>query len=121
MKPENHSEYRVWGGRARRVGGCACCGRRGVLHSRGLIDGCYRRRHRDGTLDQFPVRRVLNGDPQCAHVYADGVRCDHDRGRYADGRFRSPYCGMHRNRIYQGLDMDAPKHMPGQRDRMIYG
>lgn len=37
---------------------CACCGRPGRRHGRGLVEACYTRHHSKGTLDRFPRVRV---------------------------------------------------------------
>ena len=89
---------------------------------RNNVCAMHRERRRFGNHMDAPVRTwQRDGDTQCAHVYPNGSRCTGKRGRRKCGRFRTPYCIMHANRRFQGLDMDAPKHMPGQRDRMIYG
>ena len=57
-----------------------------------------------------PVRRyVREPNPRCQYVRSDGTRCDGMRNRDRNGYFLGPYCGMCKNRMFHGFDLDAPR------------
>ena len=62
---------------------CVCCWRPGRHAGRGLVDACFARHKRHGTLDQFPRVYQVAADTQEEHAFlsSQGLSDDQIAGR----------------------------------------